>query len=164
VAYRCLHCPSVFHPHRDSFRIGTVTGTGTISGGERVPFPGSDLGRYGGKLVANVHMRSHAQLVRHKILTCVKRTRVIAVSASATPTAARAADRPTSLSSPLALLVLALPVPYRLAHTSDTTSTSSRGHPSLTKRTLGGKVRVQEVTRFNDNEQISITLRCHSRA
>ena len=44
--------------------------------------------------------------------------------ASATPTAARAADRPTSLSSPLApqfLTVLAL---YSLAHTSDTTSTS----------------------------------------
>lgn len=41
-----------------------------------------------------------------------------------TPTAAPAADQSTSLSSPLALLFLTLPVPYPLAHTFDTTSTS----------------------------------------
>lgn len=69
--------------------------------------------------------------------------------------------QPTNLSGPLALLFLVLPAPNPLAHTSDTTTTSSRGHPSLTKRTVCGTVPIQEVTTFN--ERISITLRCHAR-
>jgi len=43
---------------------------------------------------------------------------------SATSTAARAADQPTSLSSPLALLSPTLPAPCPPAHISDTTSTN----------------------------------------
>jgi len=43
---------------------------------------------------------------------------------SSTPTAAPAADRPTSPSSPLWLPSLTPAVPYPKAHTSDTTSTS----------------------------------------
>ena len=45
-------------------------------------------------------------------------------SSSATPTAAPAADQPTSLASPLVLRSLALPALYPLPHTSDATSTS----------------------------------------
>jgi hypothetical protein len=41
-----------------------------------------------------------------------------------TPTAAPAADQPTALSGFLGRPALTLPEPYRLAHTSDTTSTS----------------------------------------
>ena len=41
---------------------------------------------------------------------------------SATPTAAPAADRPITLSAPLALLSPALQVPYPPAYTSDTVS------------------------------------------
>jgi len=44
--------------------------------------------------------------------------------ASATPTAALAADRPTNLSAPLVLRALTLQEPYPPAHISDTTSTS----------------------------------------
>jgi len=42
--------------------------------GQRVPFPVSDRGGYGGKLRANVYVRSHAQLMLHKILRGVIRT------------------------------------------------------------------------------------------
>ena len=48
----------------------------------------------------------------------------LSLCAVATPTAAPAADQPTSLSAPLVLPSVALPAPYPLAHTSDTTSTS----------------------------------------
>jgi hypothetical protein len=48
----------------------------------------------------------------------------LSLCASATPTAAPAADQPISLSSPLALWFLALPAPHPPAHTSDTTSTT----------------------------------------
>ena len=41
-----------------------------------------------------------------------------------TPTAAPAADQPTSLSAPLGLPSLALPAPYPPVHTSDTTNTN----------------------------------------
>jgi hypothetical protein len=46
------------------------------------------------------------------------------VTASATPTVALTADRPTNLSSLLALPSLTLPAPYPPAHISDTTNTS----------------------------------------
>lgn len=45
-------------------------------------------------------------------------------STVSTPTEARAADRPTILSGPLALLFLSHPAPFPLAHTSATTSAS----------------------------------------
>lgn len=83
------------------------------------------------------------------------------VTSFATPTAAQEPDQPTSLSPPLGLLSLTFRARCHQAHISDTTSTGSRGHPNLTKRTLSGTVRIQEATTFN--ERISITLRCHSR-
>lgn len=46
-------------------------------------------------------------------------------SPSATPTAVEGADQPTSLSAPLVHRSLALPAPYPLAHTCETTSTSN---------------------------------------
>ena len=58
-----------------------------------------------------------AVLIRWSILTL-----------SASPTAAPAADRPTSLSAPLALRSRTLPAPYLQAHTSDTI----QHHPPLT--------------------------------
>jgi hypothetical protein len=59
----------------------------------------------------------------------------IPVSASATPTAARAAVRPTSLCVPLGRLALALPAPYPPAHISDTIRPFHNllsSHPGLT--------------------------------
>lgn len=57
-------------------------------------------------------------------LTGIRRQSISAIFSSATPTAAQEQDQPTSLSVPLALHALALPVPYYLAHISDTTSTT----------------------------------------
>jgi len=53
-------------------------------------------------------------------------TQSITATSSATPTAAPAAGRPTTLSWPLALCALALPAPYLPAHTSCTTSPSRK--------------------------------------
>jgi len=52
------------------------------------------------------------------------RARYLAISSSATPTVAPAADRPTVLSAPLALRSLASLILYSLERISDTTSTS----------------------------------------
>ena len=53
---------------------------------------------------------------------------------SSTPTAAPAADRPTSLSSFLVLPSLTLPAPYFPAHTSDTTSTGPPNDKTVSTR------------------------------
>ena len=45
--------------------------------------------------------------------------------------AAPAADQPTTLSYPLVLPSLTLPIPYHPTHTSDTTSTSPVSSPSI---------------------------------